>query len=148
MISKEWERALMPDKPSDAALLSTQPMVVMRDSIDPSMERHIPNPYHTDIARIGSFKQFLMDHFHDAYVGYIRDLIERGSLGIGKRSKDELTARRMSNASEALEQLSPAVTVWDEGMVRQLINMVKVMSATKIIVYFHGGLMIEQEMDN
>ena len=86
MISKEWERALMPDKPLDAALLDTQPMVVMRDSLDPSMERHIPNPYHTDIARIGSFKQFLMDHFHDAYVGYIRDLIERGSLGIGKRS--------------------------------------------------------------
>ena len=65
-----------------------------------------------------------------------------------KRQKDELTAKRMSNASEALEQLSPAVTVWDEGMVRQLIDMVKVMSSTKIIVYFHGGVMIEQEMEN
>ena len=65
-----------------------------------------------------------------------------------KRQKDELTARRMSNASEALEQLSPAVTAWDEGMVRQLIDMVKVMSATKIIVYFHGEVMIEQEMEN
>ena len=104
MIGKEWERALMPDKPPDDALYGDYmpqfasnraewfsqrevgPMVVMRDLFDPSMERYIPNPYHTNIAYIGSFRQFLMEHFRDSYVDFLRDLIERGDLDVGKRS--------------------------------------------------------------
>ena len=52
----------------------------------------------------------------------------------------------MAQAASFLESQSAAITEWDESMIRQLIDTVKVLSADRIKVYFHGGIEVEQDM--
>ena len=54
--------------------------------------------------------------------------------------------RRIEDAVEALEQASAHITQWDEPLIRQLVDAVKVVSTEKIIVYLRGGIEIEQDM--
>ena len=61
--------------------------------------------------------------------------------------KDEnAAAKRLDTAVDVLESSSSKITEWDESMIRQLVDMVKVVSADKLIVYLRGGVEIEQEM--
>ena len=54
------------------------------------------------------------------------------------------TAQRMNKVASILESASPALSQWNETVIRQLVDTVKVMSAEKIIVYLRGGAEIEQ----
>lgn len=53
---------------------------------------------------------------------------------------------RIESAAAIMEQASAELTEWDEGTIRQLVDMVKVISKDKIIVYLCGGTVIEQDM--
>lgn len=63
-----------------------------------------------------------------------------------QRKNNSQAVRRIEDAAEALEQSSAHITQWDEPLIRQLVDTVKVVSAEKIIVYLRGGIEIEQDM--
>ena len=46
---------------------------------------------------------------------------------------------RIAAAESTMEKLPMQITVWDESMIRQLVDTVKVLSADRIKVYLHGG---------
>ncbi|MDE7242642.1 MAG: hypothetical protein K2O18_01520, partial [Oscillospiraceae bacterium] len=45
-----------------------------------------------------------------------------------------------------MERTSPDLVEWDESIIRQLVDTVKVMSADTIIVYLQGGIEITQDI--
>jgi DNA invertase Pin-like site-specific DNA recombinase len=53
---------------------------------------------------------------------------------------------RIENAVAAMEQMSAEITTWDEPLIRQLVDTVKVLSRDKIIVCLQGGVQIEQDI--
>ena len=61
MEKKEYARALIPDKPAKRLWL---------------------NPYHNAIERIGSFKQYLLDHYASSYVDFLIEILKSGKLPI------------------------------------------------------------------
>ncbi len=62
------------------------PVVTMRDPFNPEFEIICANPYHNNIERIGSFKQFLMGRYYSDYISFLKTKIEEGTLKIEKRS--------------------------------------------------------------
>ena len=54
--------------------------------------------------------------------------------------------RRVQEAAEAMESASSELTQWDESIIRQLVDTVKVLSEDRIKVYLRGGLEVEQEI--
>ena len=73
-------------------------------------------------------------------------LKERRAVIEEQRKSNSQAVRRIEDAAEALEQASAHITQWDEPLIRQLVDTVKVVSADKIIVYLRGGIEIEQKM--
>ena len=65
-----------------------------------------------------------------------------------QQSQSTAAACRVSEAVAVMEQASAEITEWDESLIRQLVDTVKVLSADKIRVYLHGGIEIEQEMEH
>lgn len=63
-----------------------------------------------------------------------------------QRENNNQAIRRIADAVDALEHASAEITEWDESLIRQLVDTVKVVSANKIIVYLRGGIQIEQDM--
>ena len=91
---------------------------------------------------------------YDAYTDRLKEIVDE--LASLKEQKHEIETRRkfnrqtevrLNNASTATGGMSPAVTEWEESMIRQLIDTVKVMSADRIKIYFRGGLEVEQELN-
>lgn len=54
--------------------------------------------------------------------------------------------QRMEDVSTVLTQETVELTQWDESLIRQLVDTVKVISAEKIVVYLRDGQEIEQDM--
>ena len=52
---------------------------------------------------------------------------------------------RIKNMMEVLEQ-APEQMVWNESIIRQLVDTVKVISKDKLEIHLHGGMIIEQTM--
>lgn len=52
--------------------------------------------------------------------------------------------QRTNMVASILQSTSPAISEWDETIIRQLVDTVKVLSPGKIIVYLYGGIEIEQ----
>lgn len=73
-------------------------------------------------------------------------LKERRAVIEEQRKSNSQAIRRIEDAADALEQASADITQWDEPLIRQLVDTVKVVSASKIIVYLRGGIEIEQKM--
>jgi len=46
----------------------------------------------------------------------------------------------------ALGQVAACISQWDETIIRQLVDTVKVHSAEKITVFLRGGIQVEQDM--
>ena len=104
MAKRKYGGAMLPDYPPDEPpwdgcapfflakeldrlpLDTMGPVVSMRDPFNPEFEIICANPYHNNIERIGSFKQFLMGRFYSDYISFLKTKIEEGSLRIGKRS--------------------------------------------------------------
>ena len=55
-------------------------------------------------------------------------------------------ARRLEDATTAMEHGKAEKVEWDETLIRQLVDTVKVMSADRITVFLRGGIEIEQEI--
>ena len=55
--------------------------------------------------------------------------------------------QRIENAKTILAQASSEITEWDECVVRQLVESVKVLSAERLEIQIRGGAVIEQELE-
>ncbi len=60
-----------------------------------------------------------------------------------QRENDAATTWKIENAAAAMAQMSADIT-WDESLIRQLVETVRVVDKNKIIVYMYGGAVIEQ----
>jgi hypothetical protein len=63
-----------------------------------------------------------------------------------QRKSNNAAIQQIENASYVLETVNSELTEWDETVIRQMVDTVKVMSADKIIVYLRGGIEIEQSL--
>ena len=54
--------------------------------------------------------------------------------------------RRIEDAAAAMAQVSTHISEWDEALIRQPVDTVKVNSAEKITVFLRGGIQVEQDM--
>lgn len=61
-----------------------------------------------------------------------------------QRQGNAQAMQRIQDAASALETAPAEITEWDEALIRQLVDTVKVVSADKIIVFLRGGGQIEQ----
>ena len=63
-----------------------------------------------------------------------------------QRRNNAAASRRIESAASAMEQGQAEKLEWDETLIRQLVDTVKVISANKILIYLRGGIEIEQEL--
>lgn len=63
-----------------------------------------------------------------------------------QRRNNAVASQRIESATSAMEHGQAEKLEWDETLIRQLVDTVKVISAEKIVVYLHGGFEIEQEL--
>ena len=59
---------------------------------------------------------------------------------------DVKVSQQIARALEAMQNASAELTEWDEPVIRQLVDTVKVVSADEIIVYLRGGAEIRQDI--
>ena len=63
-----------------------------------------------------------------------------------QRQSNAQALRRIEDAAAAMAQASTHISKWDEALIRQLVDTVKVNSAEKITVFLRGGIQVEQDM--
>ena len=73
-------------------------------------------------------------------------LKKKRALIESQRQTHEHAFRRVEIATDAMEQTSTNISEWDEALIRQLVDTVKVYSAEKITVYLRGGIEIQQNL--
>lgn len=81
-----------------------------------------------------------------ALVKETSDLRQRRQELLSKESSGNDVARRVENAVTIMKDATTGIQEWDESIIRQLVDTVKVLSATKIEVIIRGGLSIVQEI--
>ena len=71
------------------------------------------------------------------------------STGMNEAMSDpeDWQVKSFSFAVNVLNAGSAKITEWDEDMIRQLVDTVKVLSADRIRVYLRGGMEIEQTIE-
>ena len=72
---------------------------------------------------------------------------QRANL-LRQQNSDSAAGRLIKNAVEILSAGSGRFDEWDESLIRQLVDTVKVLSKDRIRVYLRGGMEIEQELVN
>lgn len=63
-----------------------------------------------------------------------------------QHQKNTQAMQRIQNISVVLENIPAGIAQWDEALIRQLVDTVKVVSADQIIVFLRGGGQIEQSI--
>lgn len=63
-----------------------------------------------------------------------------------QRQNNAAASQRIESAASAMEQGQAEKLEWDETLIRQLVDTVKVVSVEKIVVYLRGGFEIEREL--
>ena len=63
-----------------------------------------------------------------------------------QRQDNAQIVQRIEDAAATMEQTSANISEWDEALIRQLVDTVKVHSAEKITVYLRGGIEIHQNL--
>ena len=63
-----------------------------------------------------------------------------------QRQSNAVTAQRIGTAASLLEKSSPELTEWDETVIRQLVDTVKVLSKDMVTVYLRGGMEVTQSI--
>lgn len=105
----------------------------------------------------GEFQElFAASKGGDGYVKYadsfkriadeMASLREKRAALLDQQNSDSAASRRIANAMEVLNAGS-AYIEWDESVVRQLVDTVKVLSADRIRVCLQGGIEIEQTIE-
>ncbi len=74
----------------------------------------------------------------------VADLKEKRSRLLEQQNSDSASSRRIQDAINILNTGSAEIAEWDESIVRQLVDTVKVLSADRINVRLQGGVEIEQ----
>lgn len=87
------------------------------------------------------------------YTSQLRDIVneaaelkEKRTFIQERRRNDALAAHRIDAATVALGQATAYISQWDETIIRQLVDTVKVHAAEKITVFLRGGIQVEQDM--
>ena len=88
-----------------------------------------------------------------AYTAQLKDILEETTVLKEKRAylreqhqSNGQAVQQVETVAAAMEQLSAEISEWDESLIRQLVDTVKVLSAEKILVSLRGGIQIEQDM--
>ena len=88
-----------------------------------------------------------------AYSAQLKDILEETTALKEKRAhlreqhqSNAQAVQRIEATAAAMEQLSAEISEWDESLIRQLVDTVKVLSAEKILVSLRGGIQIEQHV--
>lgn len=76
----------------------------------------------------------------------VAELKEKRAYMEEQRQNNAQAVRRIEDAAAAMEQASCHICQWDEPLIRQLVDTVKVHSAEKITVYLRGGVHVDQDM--
>lgn len=63
-----------------------------------------------------------------------------------QRKDNAAAVQHMDEVSSMLAKASPELTAWDETLIRQLVDTVKVLSADAIKVYLRGGIEMEEHI--
>ena len=63
-----------------------------------------------------------------------------------QRKENSEMARRIDSASAAMERITAALTQWDEMLIRQIVDTVRVASAEEIVVTLKNGEEIGQSL--
>ena len=66
---------------------------------------------------------------------------------MAQQESDSAASRRVQDAVHILNAGSAEITEWDEDMIRQLVDSVKVLSADRIRVCLRGGMEKEQTIE-
>ena len=74
------------------------------------------------------------------------DLREQKALILEAQQADLAVNGRIQQAEELLNSASPEITEWDEELIRQAAETVKVLSDHEILVCLRGGIEIRQEV--
>lgn len=80
-----------------------------------------------------------------AILDEVSALKEKQTLIAEQRQSNAQLMWRIRNTVEALEQ-APEEIVWNESIIRQLVDTVRVVSKDKIEIHLRGGAVIEQDM--
>ena len=67
----------------------------------------------------------------------------RSAILADNKEQDEAN-RRLKAAAEVLKDASPYITEWNEGLIRQLVTQVKILSKKKILVTIKGGIEVRE----
>lgn len=88
-----------------------------------------------------------------AYGGQFKEILDEQTLLKERRSgiladnkKQAKANQRIMDAAQTLENASPHITEWDESAVRQLVEIVKVLSKDEVAVTLKGGIEICQKI--
>ena len=89
----------------------------------------------------------------EAYTAQLREIMneaaelkEKRAYIEEQRQNNAQAVQRIEDAAAAMEQASCHICEWDETLIRQLVDTVKVLSAQKITVYLRGGVQVDQDM--
>ena len=63
-----------------------------------------------------------------------------------QQKSNAAAVQKMATTVSLMEKMSPELTEWDEAVVRQLVDTVKVLSDDTIKVYLRGGIEIQQSI--
>ena len=70
---------------------------------------------------------------------------KRSAILADNEAQDE-ASRRLKTAAEILKDTSPYITEWNEGLIRQLVTQVKVLSKNEIAVTMKGGIEVRERI--
>jgi len=75
------------------------------------------------------------------------ELKEQQNLLLQREQNDSVASRKISDAVNILNVGSNEISEWDESMIRQMVDEVRVLSEDRIIVRLRGGMEVEKVLD-
>ena len=102
------------------------------------------------------FQKLLRQATYDpsAYSGQFKEIVdeqtflkEKRAAILAKSKHNAEINQRIMDAAELLDRDAFSITEWDESMIRQMVDTVKVMSKNEIIVTLKGGAEINQRLE-
>ena len=90
--------------------------------------------------------QDLTDHADDfkRITDALAELKAEKNHMLEQQHQNTAAAYRIREAVTVMEQVSAEISEWDESLIRQLVDTVRVVSADKILLCLHGGIEVEQ----
>ena len=104
-------------------------------------------------ARFGKLLPLATENGSDDYKDQFQNILSEITVLKEKRTwlEQQLTSNvearlKIENARRSMEDASSQITEWDEATIRQLVETVKVLSASEIEVTLKGGIKVQQEL--